>query len=268
MAFTPADLSPIGWWEANAADNYTDAGKSTNVTDTDLVYTAEDKGSNGYDLTQSDSAERPTWNDDSPDHYLFDGGDHLITTDAIEPNTSDFGFALRIKLASSAFQFIAAKGNTGSTDAGWSIFVTGGSPSYVTVRCGTGGSTNRASQQWEIGTGGIGVGTWFTLGMKIRFFAGNTIIAGFVNGSNTNWTNGGGGPTNSTYASTGAITSASDFVLGANSSGANDVANGTQIRAALAYPANGATNNEENIHRYYSGGAFWYYNLQQKAVSF
>lgn len=232
MPFSPSDLSPIALYEAVPSQAFTDAGKTTNVAVGDSVYVASEQ-INGYDLTQSDFSERPEY---KHGRWVFDGTDHMQNaSDPVQPGTGDLTIFLKTRGVNDNFQAIAAKGNTGSSDAGWSIYIASG---IIIARCGAGGATNRASQTWTIGSNGLAINEWLSLAFVISRSGGTTTtIQGYTNGSTTGWANGGGGPTGNTFPSVASIASADPLTLGAFSTGNNDLNNGAEVAVLAAFPS-------------------------------
>lgn len=81
-------------------------------------------------------------------------------------------------------QMIASKGNSSSTAAGWSIFLENG---VIYTRAGV-SSTNRGSQQHAF----TDLNSWHMITMTLD--SGTGTILGYLDGSATGWTSGGGGP--------------------------------------------------------------------------
>lgn len=116
--------------------------------------------------------------------------------------------------ATSGLQFLASKGNAGSTSVGWSIFIENGD---LIARLGGGGSGNRASQ--HIGISGE-ADTWHHVAFVIDNTAGT--VTGYLDGSNTGWANGKGGPSGNTFTAGTDISDASQLRLGIAGNGSGE----------------------------------------------
>lgn len=116
--------------------------------------------------------------------------------------------------ATNSLQFLGSKGNAGSTAVGWSIFIENDS---LIARLGGGGSGNRASQSVDI-TGQAD--SWHHVAFVIDNTAGT--VTGYLNGSTTGWTNGGGGPSGNTFTAGTDISDASQLRLGISGIGTGE----------------------------------------------
>lgn len=154
--------------------------------------------------------------------WVLDGSDDSIDfgdTDLANPKLSSFTVNCFFKISSisnTANNVIMSKGNTGSTKIGWLIYY---SPTYahIVVRCC--GETNlvapfnqRASQSIPINEDTIYM---VTLVVDRE----NNIILGYLNGSNDNWNNGGGGPTDNDITGFDSIITPESLNVGVTSSG-------------------------------------------------
>lgn len=97
------------------------------------------------------------------------------------------------------YQFIASKGNRGSGNVGWSLWIQ--AQANLMARCNASNrSVQRASQQFQ----GVPVGEWMHAVLVIDWEAAQ--VRGYLNGSNEGWIPGGGGPPNDSLSGWGDIT--------------------------------------------------------------
>jgi Concanavalin A-like lectin/glucanases superfamily/Bacterial TSP3 repeat len=126
--------------------------------------------------------------------------------------TGDYSVSLWFNTVSTvSLQFIAGKGNQGSTSLGWSFFIQNGS---LFARVGGGNSGNRASQN----TTAFAADAWYHLVMVIDNTAGT--VTAYLNGSNAGWANGGGGPSSNTFVAGTDISNSNPLTLGIRTDGA------------------------------------------------
>ncbi|MEZ5299757.1 MAG: LamG domain-containing protein [Verrucomicrobiales bacterium] len=115
----------------------------------------------------------------------------LTFGDILDIGTGDYTVSLWYNTpTTSGLQFIGGKGNQGSGNAGWSFFIENGT---LIARVGGGSAANRASQS----TAAPAADTWNHLAMSIDNTAGT--VTAYLNGTNTGWNNGGGGPSTNAF---------------------------------------------------------------------
>ena len=126
----------------------------------------------------------------------------------------------------STLQFLGSKGNAGSTSIGWSIFI---ESNTLITRLGGGGTGNRASQRVSISGE---ADAWHHVAFVIDNTAGS--VTSYLDGSNTGWTSGGGGPSGNTFTA------------------GTDISDGSQLRLGIAGNGTGEFRGELDDFRIYN----------------
>lgn len=238
-----------------------DARRETAYSDGDPLTSFTDLSDNGWNLTQADSAEQPTWQEPGTypgidqAHVLFDGSDHLVSTEAIEPGTGEFSVHLWFKPSEDAtYQGLIGKGNDGSSnEIGWSVQLSGSNT--IVVRCNDG--SEKAGKTWTFGSDYLDEGEWMLLSIVFDRSGGNTELVCYINGQTTGWVDGGGGAAGATLTSdSNDITTADPFTLGAFSNTNNDLVTGSQVGALAIYSAAHTADQVRSFHGYFSNRSF------------
>jgi len=154
--------------------------------------------------------------------WVLDGTDDFIyfgDTDLANPKLSSFTVNCFFKISNisnTTTNVIISKGNTGSGDVGWIIYY---SHTYTSlnVRCnGNNTTSQRASQSISINEDTIYMVT-------LVIDRENNVILGYLNGSNDNWNNGGGGPADNDITGFDSIISPGLLKVGATSNNILDM---------------------------------------------
>ena len=193
----------VAYWKLDeAGGDRSDAHASYTLTDNNTVGSTTGKINNAavFVAAQSESLSNTA--------AIFDPGLGSFTV-----NTWCYITAV------SETEYLATKGNRISGVAGWSIFLS--TVSGICVRCGAGGVVQRASQTHALPADG-----WHMVTLVINRTT--NIVLGYLDGSNTGWTDGGGGPTTNSLVGMGTISKSDPLYLGRSS-----ISTGNYLNRAL-----------------------------------
>lgn len=141
--FSPANLSPAGWWDFTDAAHVLEGAGDPVETNDDLVSQVDDLSANGHHLIQPTSGNRPLWK--SAGYVEFPGTDEYLQVNA--PGFSINPFEIYIvaeELGTNNYQGLvmfgrAAEGNDYDSPAALSINTRAGS-NLVGVECNWAGA--------------------------------------------------------------------------------------------------------------------------------
>lgn len=177
------------------------------ATASDLAGTPEDGTINGAGVTNPAGQIAEALDFPGADSDFLDFGD------VYDPGTGSYTVSFWFNAADvSATSYLASKGNVGSSDPGWSLFIQSGTLIARGQRVG-GASGERFSQ--SIG-GAIADATWHHVALVID--TDTNTVRGYLDGSNTGWVAGGGGGVVDTLVPGGDVSSADDLLVARRSS--------------------------------------------------
>ena len=183
---------------------YLDAANTKSYVSGSTTWNDISRGGNTGTLTNG-----PTFSSTNGGSIVFDGvNDYVDCGNILNPNLSSQTISVWCKNNTLGIvEAIISKGNRTSATIGFSIFIDSTNSLIIRVNA-DGTTTQRASQSIPF----INTTTYFNVTMVIDRTL-NTVL-GYYNGSNSSWSNGGGGPSSNSISGFNTINTTTSLTIG------------------------------------------------------